>query len=99
MTTNPPRNMANLIHPEISEILDGQLCPEPLYWTRRGRVRPATRGVVTSSSTLADALEGEDRHPAGKAEEVVDNTKKVLGDSPIDGDSPTDGWIHHHPSS
>ena len=55
--------MANLFHPEIFEILDGQLRPEPLYQTRRGRGRPATRGVTTSSSALADALEGEQSTP------------------------------------
>ena len=45
--------MANLVHPEISKILDGQLRPEPLqHWTRRGRGRPATRGVSTSISVI-----------------------------------------------
>ena len=55
--------MANLVHAEISEILDGQLRPEPLYRTRRGRGRPATRGMATSSSALADAMEGEEPTP------------------------------------
>ena len=58
--------MANLVHPEISEILDGQLRPEPLYRTRRGRGRPATRSVTTSSSALADAMEGEEPTPGVK---------------------------------
>ena len=58
--------MANLVHAEISEILDGQLHPEPLYWTRYGRDRPATRGVTTSSLALADALEGEELTPGGE---------------------------------
>ena len=57
MATNPPRN-GNLVHPEISEILDGQLRPESLYRIRLGRGRPATRDVTTSSSALADDLEG-----------------------------------------
>ena len=51
--------MANLVHPEISDLLYGQLRSEPLYQTRRGRGRPAARGVTTSSSALADAMEGE----------------------------------------
>ena len=55
--------MTNLIRPEIYEILDGQLRPEPLYRTRRGRGRPATRGVATSSSALVDAMEGEEPTP------------------------------------
>ena len=54
--------MANLVHPEISELLDDQLRPELLYRTRRGRDRPATRGVITSSSTLADFLKGGGQH-------------------------------------
>ena len=57
------RAMANLVHPEISRILDNQLRPEPLYRTRRGRGRPATRGVATSSSALVDAMEGEEPTP------------------------------------
>ena len=51
--------MFNLVHPEKYEILDGYLRSEPLYLTRRDRGRPATRGVTTSSSALADALESE----------------------------------------
>ena len=58
--------MANLIHSEISEILDGQLSPEPLYRTRCGRGRPVIRGVTTSSLALADALEGEESTPGGE---------------------------------
>ena len=66
--------MVNLVHPEISEILDGQLRPEPLYRTRRGRGRPATGGVTTRSSALADAMEGEEPTPGveggGQHEEI-----------------------------
>ena len=61
--------MTNMVHPEISKILDGQLRPEPLYRTRRGRGRLATRGVTTSSSALADTLEGEEPTPAGEGGE------------------------------
>ena len=57
------RAFANLVHPGIYEILDSQLRPEPLYRTTRGRGRPATRGVTTSSSALADALESEELIP------------------------------------
>ena len=55
------RAMANLVHTEFSEILDGQLYPEPLYRTRRGHGRPSTWGVTTSSSALSDDLEGEEQ--------------------------------------
>ena len=51
------------MHPEISEVLDGQLCPNPLYRTRRGHGEPATREVTTSSSALADALAEEELIP------------------------------------
>ena len=61
--------MANLVHPEISEILDGQLRPEPPYRTRRGHGRPATRGVTTSSSALADAMEDEEPTPGKEGRE------------------------------
>ena len=59
--------MANLVHPEISEILGGQLRPQLLYRTGYGRGRPATRGVTTSSSALADALKGEESAPGGES--------------------------------
>ena len=52
------RFLADLVHPDISKILDGQLLHEPLYLTRRGRGRPVTRGVTTGRSVLADAMEG-----------------------------------------
>ena len=55
--------MASMVHPESSETLDSELRPEPLYQTRRGRGRPATRSVTTSSSTLADALKDEEPTP------------------------------------
>ena len=58
--------MANSIYPEISEILDGQWRPEPLYRTRRGRGRPTTRGVTAIKSALADVLEGEEQTPGGE---------------------------------
>ena len=58
--------MANLVYPEISEVLDSQLRPEPLYRTRPGRGRPATRGVTTSNSALDDAMEGEEPTPGGE---------------------------------
>ena len=61
--------MANLVHPKKYEILDGQLCPEPLYWTRRGRGRPTIKDVTTSSSAPAEALEGEKPTP-GQHEEI-----------------------------
>ena len=57
------RAMTNLVHPEISEILNSQLRPELLYRTRRGRGRPTTRGVATSSSALAGAMESEEPTP------------------------------------
>ena len=60
------RAMANLANPEISEILDGQLRPEPLCRIRRGRSRPAKMCVTTSSSALADALEGEEPISGGE---------------------------------
>ena len=67
MATNLLRNLVNLVHNKISEILDGHLCPEPLYRTRRGRGRPATRGVISSSSALADAMESEELTPDGES--------------------------------
>ena len=65
MTTNPPcngqfgasRHFRNSRRP---------VAPEPLYRTRRGRGRTATRGVTTSSSVLADTLEGEEPVPGGE---------------------------------
>ena len=61
--------MANLVYPEISEVLDGQWRPEPLHQTRRCRGRSATRGVGTSSSALADALEDEEPTQCGEGGE------------------------------
>ena len=61
--------MANSVHPEMFKILNAQLRPEPLYRTRRGWGRPVTRSVTTSSSALADALEGEELTPGGKGVE------------------------------
>ena len=58
--------MANLVHPHIIELPDGQLRPESLYRTRRGCDRPATRGVTISRSALADALEDESPTPTGE---------------------------------
>ena len=79
----------NLVHPEISEILDGQLRPESLYRTRRGRGRPATRGATTSSSALADAMEGEEPTPGGegmegggKHEEISSATVSSMATAP-----------------
>ena len=65
------RAMANLVRPDISKILDGRLRPEPLfdYRTRRGRGRPATSGMATSSSVPADALKGEETTPVGEGGE------------------------------
>ena len=83
--------MANLVHPKISKILDGQLRPEPLYRTGRGRGRPKTRSVTTSSSALAYAMEGEEPTPGGESIEGGGKQEKILGDSPVDGDSPIDG--------
>ena len=54
---------ANLAHNNISGILDDQLHPEPLYWTRCGRGGSATRGGITSSSVLVDNLENEGLTP------------------------------------
>ena len=62
--------MANLLYPKISDILGGQLRLEPLCRTRRGRSRPATRGVtISSSSLLVDDLEGEEPTPGGEGGE------------------------------
>ena len=62
--------MANLVHPEISKILNGQLRPEPLYYrTRHGCGRPSTKGVSTNSLVLADALEGEEPRSGGEGRE------------------------------
>ena len=59
--------MANLVHPEFSKSWDGQLRPEPFYRTRHGGCgRSVTRGVTTSSSALADALEDEEPTPGGE---------------------------------
>ena len=78
--------MANLVHPEISEILDGQLRPELLYRNRRGRGRPATRSVTTSSSALADAMEGEKPTPGveggGQHEEISSVTVASMATVP-----------------
>ena len=64
----------NLVHPQISEILDGQFRSEPLYRTRRGRGRPAKRGVTTSSSALANDMERKEATPGveggGQYEEI-----------------------------
>ena len=60
------RAIANSVHPNFPKILDGQLRSEPFYRTRRGRGRPATRGVTTSSSALADTLEGGESTPGGE---------------------------------
>ena len=87
--------MANLVHPKISEVLNGQFRPEPLYRTRRGRGRHTTRGVITSSSALADALEGEEPTPGGESieggeqhEEIFSVTVPSMATVP-----PTDGLI------
>ena len=54
---------ANLAHKNIFGILDDQLHPEPLYWTRCGRGGSATRRGTTSNSALVDNLENEDLTP------------------------------------
>ena len=83
------RAMANLVHRKISEILFGQLRPEPLYRTRRGRGRPEARGVTTSSSALADAMEGEKPTPGqegiecgGQHEEISSMTVPSMATVP-----------------
>ena len=58
--------MINLVHPEIFQILDVQLRPKPLCRTRSNYGRLATRGVTTSSSALADALEDEEPITGGE---------------------------------
>ena len=60
--------MVNLVHPEISEILDVQMRPEPRYRTTRGCGRPAARGVTTSISALPGALGGKKLTSGGKGE-------------------------------
>ena len=40
--------------------------PEPLYRIRRGRGRPSTRAVNTSSSAPANGLEGGEPTPGGE---------------------------------
>ena len=77
MATNSPRNgqfgtSRNLPY------LDGQFHPEPLYRTRRGRGRAVTRGVTTSSSALADALEGEELTPGGEGGEDGGQHEKIF---------------------
>ena len=61
----------------------------------RGRGRPATRGVTTSSSALADALEGEEQTPGeedgageGQHEEIPSVTVPSMATVP-----PTDDLI------
>ena len=49
-----------LIHPKLSEILDCQLHPKPLYRARRGRGKSPNMGVADSRSALADTMEGEE---------------------------------------
>ena len=71
------RAMANMVHLEVSQILDGQLRPEPLYRTGRGRGRPATKGVTTSSSEVADAVEGEEPTPGVRGEGQHDEISSV----------------------
>ena len=58
--------MVNFVHPDFSEIPDGQSRSESLYQIRHGRGRPATRGVTTSSPALADTPEGEELTPGGE---------------------------------
>ena len=60
------RAMVNMVHPEISETLDGQLRPESLYRSRRDHGRPGTRSEITSCLALADALEGEEPTTGGE---------------------------------
>ena len=52
--------------PEICEILDGQLGSELTYQTRRGPGMPATRGVTTMTSLLADVKEVEELTAGGE---------------------------------
>ena len=80
------RAMANMVHLKVSKILDGQLRPEPLYRTGRGRGRPATKGVTTSSSEVADAVEGEEPTPGvrgeGRHEEISSVTVPSMATVP-----------------
>ena len=69
--------MAKLVHPSFFLILDGHLRPELLYRIRRGRGRPATRGVITSSSTLSDVLENEEPTPGGVGGEGGEQHEEV----------------------
>ena len=85
--------MANLIHPEIFETVDGQLRPKVFYRTRHSRGRSATRGVVTSSLALADALEGEEPTPGGESAKYGRQHKEissVIVSSMMTVSSPTD---------
>ena len=78
--------MVNLVHPEISEILDGQLRPESLYRIRRGRGRPTIRSATTN------AVEGEELAPGGEGREGGGQHEEISSITvPVDGDSPTDG--------
>ena len=70
--------MADLVHPEISGIMNGQLRPQPLYRTRRGHARHAIRGVTTSSLALVDALEGEEPTLGGKDGEGGGRHEKIF---------------------
>ena len=60
---------ASLVYycPEICEILDGQLGSELTYQTRRGPGMPATRGVTTMASLLADVKEVEELTAGGES--------------------------------
>ena len=62
MATNALRNGQFGIS-DFYKTLDGQLHPEPLFRTRRGRCRSTIRVVTTSSLTLADALDSEKPTP------------------------------------
>ena len=70
--------MVNLVHPETSKILDDQLRPESQYRTRRGRGRPTTRCVTTSSSALADAMKGGELTPGGKGGEGGGRHEEII---------------------
>ena len=59
------------MHSFFFKILDGQLRPEPPYRTSRH----ATKGE--SSSSLADALEGEEPTPGGEGDEQQKETFSV----------------------
>ena len=62
------REMSNFVPPESFKVLDGQLRPKPLYRTRFGHGRLATRAMTTSSSVLASVLEDKQSTPGGKGD-------------------------------